>query len=300
MTDVPTTPQQIADLAHSHGLGIEVEGVRVNEMGLDFRVAIAADADGRRWVLRIPRRPEVMERADVEGRVLAVIARHLDVAVPDWRIHETDLIAYPLLPGTPGLEILPGADGPTWHMDPSSATYAEDLGAVLAQLHAIDPEELRAAGAEIRTADEVRESWRSGIARVTDAFTVAEDLQTRWARWLEDDSSWPDRTVPTHGEIYPAHTLLKDDHITAVLDWTTAAVDDPARDFQFHVSAADPDAVQRTLRSYESHGGHPWPRLAEHAAEMFSASPVSYGLYALETGEQEHLDAAAAALDPQV
>jgi hypothetical protein len=33
MTDVPTTPQQIADLAHSHGLGIEVEGVRVNEMG---------------------------------------------------------------------------------------------------------------------------------------------------------------------------------------------------------------------------------------------------------------------------
>lgn len=90
--------ESITELAAAHALVIDPGTIAVNELGLDFRVAIAQADDGKSWVLRIPRRPDVTARADVEGRLLARIAPRLDVAVPDWRIHTADLIAYPLLP----------------------------------------------------------------------------------------------------------------------------------------------------------------------------------------------------------
>ena len=90
----------IRELARAHGL--EISGtVSVNELGLDFQVAIAEAADGLSWVLRIPRRPDAANRAAVDGRFLSAIAPHLSVAAPEWQIRTAELIAYPFLPGDP-------------------------------------------------------------------------------------------------------------------------------------------------------------------------------------------------------
>ena len=125
--------ESITELAAANGLSILPETIKINELGLDFRVAIAEAKDRQRWVLRIPRRPDVMPRATVEGRLLKRVAPHLDVAVPDWRIQSADLIAYPLLPGEPGLTI--ADDGtPTWHFNEESPTFANSLGEFLARL----------------------------------------------------------------------------------------------------------------------------------------------------------------------
>src|SRR5699024_12560720 len=70
----------IRELARAHGLDI-LRTVTVNELGLDFQVAIAEAADGLSWVLRIPRRPDAASRAAVEGRFLSAIAPHLSGAV---------------------------------------------------------------------------------------------------------------------------------------------------------------------------------------------------------------------------
>ena len=40
---------------------------------MDFRVAFATDEQGRRWVLRQPRRKDVWERAENERKVLNVV-----------------------------------------------------------------------------------------------------------------------------------------------------------------------------------------------------------------------------------
>lgn len=290
-------PHTIHGIAASHGLDIDVDSIAVNEMGLDFRVAIARDAAGDRWVLRLPRRPDVMERAAVEGRLLSMVAPHLTIAVPDWRIQTTDLIAYPLLPGEPGLT-LDDQGAPVWHADVSSVDYATTLGEFLAQLHAVDPAEAASAGIEVKTPTRVREAWRTDIEQVTAAFPVADHLADRWAAWLADDSYWPDHTVLTHGEVYPGHTLVTDDSLTGVLDWTTAAVDDPARDFVFHRVSATAEAFDRTVARYVAGGGTVWPRFGEHCDEQFAASAVKYGLYALETGDPAHRQAAAEQLNP--
>ena len=58
------------------------------------------------------------------------------------------------------------------------------------------------------------------------------------------------------------------------------------------------EAFAATLQRYTERGGRVWPRLAEHCAEILSASSVAYGLFALETGVDEHRLAAAAQLNP--
>ncbi|MGY5766337.1 macrolide 2'-phosphotransferase [Brachybacterium sp. DNPG3] len=293
-TSMPPTP---LDLAAEHGLHLEPSSLRFEEMGLDFRIAFARDADGRDWVLRIPRRPDASERAEVEARLLAFIGPRLDVAVPDWRIRSDRLIAYPLLPGEPGLTV--GADGGvSWRVDMASAEYARSLAEVLAQLHALDADMAAATGIPRRGAAEERERRRSDLERVASAFEISPALRESWEAWLADDGLWPELAVPTHGEVYPAHTLVEGGRITAVIDWTTAAVGDPARDLQFHCASAPEESFTALLEHYRELGGEPGDRIVDRCRALFSASPLEYGLYALETGDPAHREAAAAALNP--
>lgn len=289
--------ESIRELAATHGLDIDSETITINELGLDFRVAIAEASDGDSWVLRIPRRADVTARASVEGRFLASIAPHLSVAVPDWRIHTRELIAYPLLPGEPGLT-LDDQGQPHWHFDVEAPTYADSLGDFLAELHAVEPHVVESSGIEIYTPADVRERKRADIAQVVAEFEVARALQERWRAWLDDDRYWPEETVVTHGEIYPAHQLMVGTEIVGVLDWTTAMIGDAARDFVFHQASVSPQAFDATVRRYVERGGKARPLLAEHCAELFSTSAVDYGLYALQTGDPEHTQAAAAQLNP--
>lgn len=287
----------ITNLAAAHDLAIVPETITLVDVGLDFQVALAETTKGEPWVLRIPRRPDVTSRAAVEGRFLRCIAPRLEVAVPDWRIHTDQLIAYPLLPGEPGLTVDPQGQ-PTWHFDTSSLRYARSLGEVLAELHRINPEEVRSTGIEILSAAEVRQRKREDIATVQSEFMVAPELQERWAAWLADDRYWPQWTTLTHGEIYPAHQLLEGERIVGILDWTTASVSDPAKDFVFHQASVPAEAFEATVRRYVECGGRVWPELAEHCAELFSTAPVDYGLFALQTGDPTHSKAAAALLNP--
>ncbi|CAL9508894.1 hypothetical protein SUDANB121_03609 [Nocardiopsis dassonvillei] len=288
-------------LAAAHGLDLRPESADVNEAGLDYRVVMAEDTGGKRWVLRVPRRADVSAGMAAEARILDLVSPVLaaeGVAVPDWKVREPELIAYPALPGSPGLT-LPGGE-PLWHMDPADPGYAERLGRLLARLHAITPEQAGAAGVEVRTPAQVRRAWAEDVARVREEFTVAPALAESWQAWLEEDSCWPETTVMTHGEIYPAHVLFDEGGaITGVLDWTTARVDDPARDLSAQYGAAGEEMLQAALAAYEEAGGRVHPGLAAQAKHLWEASPIAYALYALTTGADADLAAAAAMLDPE-
>lgn len=287
----------ILNLARAHGLALNPESFRIIEMGLDFRVVLADTPDGQGWALRIPRRPAVMEQSQVEGEVLKLVAPHLSASLPDWRIHSGTLIAYPSLPGVPGLE-LDEEGKPAWAVDPATADYSLSLAELLAQLHHIDSDEAAETGVPVHTPEQARQEWRDRINQVAAEFTIAGHLRDRWEAWLAEDSYWPEHSVLTHGEIYPGHTLVREGRISGVLDWTTAAVTDPAKDFLFHQATATPEAFELTLNRYRELGGRTWPRLAEHCAEMFSANALGYGSYALTTGDPAHREAAAAGLNP--
>lgn len=297
-----STIDDVIALAATHGPHLSAQGATVNEAGLDYRVVMAFDTTGQGWVLRVPRRADVSAGMAAETRILDLVAPVLaedGVAVPDWRVRSPELIAYPALPGAPGLT-LTDAGEPDWHMDPAGPDYAERLGRLLARLHSITPEQAEAAGVEVRTPARVRQAWRDDVARVSEAFTVSPALTESWQAWLEDDTCWPEQTVMTHGEIYPAHVLFDEEGaITGVLDWTTARVDDPARDLSAQYGAAGEEMLQATLTAYEQAGGHVHPGLAAQAKHLWDASPIGYALYALTTGAETDLATAAAMLNPE-
>ena len=285
-------------LAARHGLDLDPASLRIEEAGLDFRVVLADGTDGRRWVLRIPRRPDAAARAAEERRVLAHLRPRLPVRVPDWQVVSPELIAYPLLPGRPGLT-LDAAGQPVWHLDPASPVHARSLGELVAALHGLDPAEAAAAGVPARTPEQLRRQWAEDLERVLAEFAVAPALTARWRAWLDDDGLWPRTAVVTHGELYPAHTLHDEQgRILGVLDWTTAAVGDPAVDLMYQHLVAPPEAFTATVRRYEEHSGRHEPRLAERCAALQATGPLAYALFALRTGEAGHRATAAAQLDP--
>lgn len=296
-----STIDTVLTLAAAHGLELRAEGATLSEAGLDYRVVMAEAATDERWVLRVPRRTDVSEGMAAEARILDLVGPALAsdrVAVPDWRVHAPDLIAYPALPGAPGLTLTPDGE-PVWHMDPTDPGYAGRLGRLLARLHSITADQAADAGVEVRTPTQVRDAWAADIGRVREEFTVATPLSESWQAWLDDDSCWPKRTVMTHGEIYPAHVLLDEDGtITGVLDWTTARVDDPARDLAAQYGAAGEDMLQASIDAYAQAGGHVHPGLGAQARHLWNASPIGYALYALTTRAETDLTAAAAMVNP--
>lgn len=260
-------------------------------------MAFAVASDGRRWVLRLPRRPDVLPRARAEARALALLGPRLPVAVPDWQVFDDALIAYPMLPGEPGLTFDPATHAVRWHFDPASPRYPETLGAVLAALHAIDPEALRGAGLPVRTVAEERAMRRDELARVAAGFEMPAARHRAWADWIAEDSFWPEATVPVHGDLYAGHALVDPEGgVLGLIDWTEARVGDPAVDLAGHVAAFGAEALPALIAAYAAAGGRTWPRMAEHCARLASLKPVEYAAYALATGDPGHRAAAQAAL----
>jgi macrolide phosphotransferase len=78
--------QEVLELAHKHNLTIQEGSLQFNESGLDFQVVLATDTNGERWILRLPRRPDVLTSVDKEKRTLELIAPLLCVEVPRWTV----------------------------------------------------------------------------------------------------------------------------------------------------------------------------------------------------------------------
>lgn len=282
------------ELARAHNLDIDPTSLNIIEMGLDFRVILATAVDGQEWVLRIPRHPSVMKRAAPEAEILTVVSQHLSVEVPNWQIHTPELIAYPLLTGTPGLELNEQGE-PLWNVDVSSPAYVDSLARVIAQIHAIP---VTAVPIPDHTPEQVRDNWRTDIDRVTARFPVQDALLTRWKNWIDDASYWPEHTVFTHGEIYAGHTLVDNNQITGVIDWTTASISDPAKDLMMQQMSGTPESFERFLQRYVEYGGQIWPRIREHCQELSSTAPLGFALYALEVDNPELRDTATQLLNP--
>jgi macrolide phosphotransferase len=292
----PSDGETLAATARRHGLALAGD-VELNDLGLDCRAAFATDEAGMAWVLRSPRRPDVLPRAENEARVLRLLKGRLPVEVPDWRIFTPELIAYPRLAGTTAVTVDPATKEPTWNIDKEAPAFVASFARMLAALHGIDTVEAAAAGLKISSSEAARRAFADDLDRVRREIGVGEGPWRRWRSWLDDDTSWPPFTMLVHGDLHVGHVLVDEtSRATGVLDWTEAEVSDPAIDFVFHLLGFGKDGLERLLAEYEEAGGRTWPSMRGHIAERLSAFPVKYALYALTSGQDEHLDAVRAQL----
>ncbi|WP_049627831.1 macrolide 2'-phosphotransferase [Bacillus sp. JFL15] len=287
--------ESVLNIAKENGLRLKHEGADINETGMDFQVVFAEDDSGVTWVLRKPRRPDVIERAAAESDVLVFLRSHAAVSVPDWRVHTPELIAYPKLDGKPAAAIDLDKKQYVWNMEhePPSDGFVGSLAAALAGLHGADPDAASRSGIEIIKPDDVRQRAAESMDHIKKEIGVSEQLWQRWQTWINDSSYWPDFSALIHGDLHPPHILIgENQRVTGLLDWTEAKVADPAKDFVLYQLILGEKETKRLMKSYEAEGGRVWPKMQEHVTEWQAAYPVETAKFALQTGQEEHMQMA--------
>ncbi|WP_324265236.1 macrolide 2'-phosphotransferase [Saccharopolyspora mangrovi] len=283
----------LVELAERHGLRVRV--LEIDETGWDFRVGHAVDADGTRWVLRAPRRREVSELIEGERRLLEHLRPRLAVDVPDWEICTPELIAYRRLAGRPLGPEHPKTLEYQWWREPAEEFFT-DLGAVIAELHRTQVGEAAGLGIPVSGHRDLREEAHDHLRLAEDMLEVPEKKAARWRSWIHDDAYWSGaadlRLV--HADLHPGHALVDETgRLTGVLDWTDAAVDDPALDFVAAHNAFGERGLSRLLAGYAQAGGSVRAEFVSHVRFLseFRFS-VSLGVYAVESGRGGFLEIA--------
>ena len=287
------TPADLLEAARRHGLSLSTTQAELDQMGLDFLVLHATDEAGTRWIVRTPRRPEVYESSLVEARALRLVAPRLaPVLVPDWRVHERDVIAYPRLGGTPAVTLEEGL--PMWNfVNPFDVqdAFIESFAQMLARMQSITRDEAERAGVPVKDIAETKEHFARAMEATREVLSPSDALWARWQRWLENDALWPEHLAMTHGDLHPGHMLVDTDpKLVGILDWTEAKFTDPSMDFAMFFGCFGKAALEKMIARFETAGGKTWPRLAEHAEERWVASPALGAEWALRTGNDAVLE----------
>ena len=284
--------KEILELAQKHGLSLS-EDLKFNEMGIDFQVCFATDAQGKPWVLRIPRRSDLEDQIKKEKRILNLARKYLSIEVPDWKIATSNLVAYPLLKNKPALIFDDQTHQITFNMDKDSPEYIASLAKALVELHQITETDVSENNLKIMKSSDLRDEVQNMLSVVSSEIGISDELDKRFKKWLDNDPLWPTFTSFVHGDLYAGHILVTNSGtVTGVIDWSTAHIGDPSVDFSGHVNVFGEQSLKRLIDEYERHGGIIWDGLYEQAVERAAASPLASGFFALETKDDNHINAA--------
>jgi aminoglycoside phosphotransferase (APT) family kinase protein len=132
--------------------------------------------------------------------------------------------AFTIMPRVPGKVMLERVFGPGIFGVPAK------LAQMQARLHALDPEPMRQALSDADLPPELKGEaltvdWTSAVAK-----TQLTGL-SQAATWI--DSNRPAPSVPPcicHGDFHPLNIMMEGDEVTAVIDWSSMRIADPAWD----------------------------------------------------------------------
>ena len=293
--------KQVIEIAKKHNLILKEETMQFNESGLDFQVVFALDESGIDWVLRLPRREDVMPRTRVEKQALDLVNQCVkSFQVPNWIIYTDELIAYKKLDGVPAGTIDHNIGNYVWEIDINNVppSFHMSLGRVLAELHSIPNDKAKEFGLIVQTPEEARKSMKQRMNNVKTKFGVGEKLWNRWQSWVNDDEMWPKKTGLIHGDVHAGHTMIdKEANVTGLIDWTEAKVTDISNDFVFNYMAFGEEGLEALIIAYKEAGGYYWPKMKEHIIELVAAYPVSIAEFAIISGVEEYVQMAKKALE---
>lgn len=293
--------KQVIEIAKKHNLILKEETMQFNESGLDFQVVFALDESGVDWVLRLPRREDVMPRTRIEKQALDLVNQYVKYfQAPNWIIYTDELIAYKKLDGVPAGTIDHNIGNYVWEIDINNVppSFHMSLGRVLAELHSIPSDKATEFGLIVQTPEEARKSMKQRMNDVKTKFGVGEKLWNRWQSWVNDDEMWPKKTGLIHGDVHAGHTMIdKEANVTGLIDWTEAKVTDISNDFVFNYKAFGEEGLEALIIAYKEAGGYYWPKMKEHIIELVAAYPVSIAEFAIVSGVEEYVQMAKKALE---
>lgn len=226
--DLQLTPELVLRLVRAQGA--ELDSIHYLNEGWDSWVYTARDRQEREWILRFPKRAEVVDQLDREVTLLPLLTPRLPLAVPRFGLlgqpgegYPHRFVGYPRLPGQSGLERLEDAF--------AVSSYGETLGTFLAVLHAFPPQEACRLGVEADEEEGLVEWAEQCEARLLE-FGASLDARTRERALDLLRHPPPPSTAPVllHNDFFPEHLLVEGGRLTGVIDWGDVALGDPGAD----------------------------------------------------------------------
>jgi aminoglycoside phosphotransferase (APT) family kinase protein len=277
----------IRDVVAAHLPGYRVRAVEQIGEGLDN---LAFEVNGE-LIVRVSRQPDPA-RIRGEARLLAAVAGISPVPVPDPVFTDpgSGCLAYFKLDGVPLLELPAGAralHGPS---------IAGRLGELLGVLHA----EPAGRWTELVDLDDQPPAeWRDEAAQTYPA--VADWVPVKCRKEIEAflDAPLPterDAMVFSHNDLGIEHVLVDPARwtVTGVIDWSDAAIADPARDFGLVYRDLGDVALDAALDRY---GFRDRAGLRERAVFHGRCSVFEDLAYGVQTGRQQYIDKCLTAME---
>jgi aminoglycoside 2''-phosphotransferase len=206
-------------------------------------------------VFRFAKRPDAAMRQAREADLLPLLRDRLPLPVPRYTFTWADpawpgkrIVGYRLIAGEPLMLTRPE----------HRATQAAQLGAFVSALHAIPLEEAQRHGVVGRDATSLREAYCgffAGVrANMLPLFTAPEQaaIVAFWSGYLDDDTCFTFTPTLVHRDLVAEHVLFDPatGHLTGVIDWGDAGIDDPAIDFAGVRRQLGAEFAQQMLAAY--------------------------------------------------
>lgn len=243
-------------------------------------------------IVRLRKEPDPA-RLRNEARLLAAVASVSPVPVPEpaFTAAEQGWMAYAKLPGVPLLYL------PRQQRTAHATSIAATLGELLTALHAVPVDRMAEL---VDTADQSLADWREEAAQTY--ATVAGQVPAAHRRPVEAflAAPLPDEVytpVFSHNDLGIEHVLVDPvtGAVTGIIDWSDAAIVDPAYDFGLLYRDLGPVAARAAIGSYHT-SANDVAALSERAvcyARCSVFEDLAYGL----TGPARYLDHSLAALE---
>lgn len=169
-----------------------------------------------------------------------------------------------------------------------SADLARSLGRVLARIHTVPRYAAEAAGVESFTPEVLHAEHRARIATAHRGGHLPAAVAQRWEALLEDAELWDFTPQFVHGDL-SEESLFRSGHlISALRDWSSSKVADPATDLAWLVSTLDPERFDEVFDAYcEELPTSPHPRLMERAQALGEFAVAEWLAHGLEVEDAE-------------
>lgn len=280
-------------LTVAHIAGYQVDSVVQLGEGLNN---VAYEINGE-LIVRFSKESEPARRAagvDHEAHLLAFVTgiSPLPVPKPRFTVPEQGCLAYFKLPGVPLLDL------PRTQQSAHSPSIAATLGGLLAALHAVPIDRV----ADLVGRDDLPlAAWRREAAETFER--VAGAVPDAHRRSVEAFLGLPPPNggyalAFSHNDLGIEHVLVDPIAwtITGIIDWSDAAIVDPARDFGLLYRDLGPAALDAAIRSYRT-DLNDVATLRERAVFYARCSVLEDWAYGIDTDHYRYADKSLAAME---
>ncbi len=268
------TPAECEEAIRSALPGFSFERVTGEYHGWSFWTFVV---DGE-WIFRFPRRDGEAQQLEREFILLPTLAARLPAAIPryDYRGEWNDrpFGGYRLIEGAP---VKPPPA-------PGDATLAREIGELLTALHNFPTEMAASRWSEADPGARWLKQQRAFQAECAErAFPVlsprdrmvASDLFRRFNRELCNTGAG---LTVAHCDLGLEHVLGRDGHVSGVIDWSDAAIGDPAIDFAGILGSSSSQWLHLVVEYYDRPTGDHFMARVQYYHRVAPLHDVLHGL----------------------